>query len=439
MPRMIITERLSAIRRRLDALRAHDRERVVFGAQRHGDFGHDYALREPLGEEALIAFERDHGVALPPGYRAFIAELGNGGAGPHYGLAPLAPLELDELPQHAVEVRLNDEVVGRSATGPREVPSVASSPSRPFSLADAWSPEDGALPVPEGTSPYDGCVPLADQGCGYFDFLVVNGTQHGEVWSDYTAGDGPIAKAHDDFLGWYEAWLDRAELEWLDKRAAAIALEDVEPHPGVVAYLPRLQAVLEGDAAQWAGGWRALGYAELHLGRPDAALAALERAAEIGTQEPRARLHLDRARVAQRGGRHDEALAAISEGLADPQLWAATRTELQRTRLASLDALGREADALEALQDLAKDAFWTREHHHELARRLLAQEKPEEAIRALEDAIERDVGPNRGRTRATRDDVFDDFIAELEADGAAAFVARLRTALGERQAPPLPS
>lgn len=40
---------------------------------------------------------------------------------------------------------------------------------------------------PEDGNPYDGCVELADVGCGYFHLLVVAGPRAGEVWSDTTA------------------------------------------------------------------------------------------------------------------------------------------------------------------------------------------------------------------------------------------------------------
>ncbi len=419
--------RLEAVRGRLDALRAHDSGRLVFGVQGGAGWGHGYELGAALAEDRLAAFEREHGVSLPASYRAFLRHFGDGGAGPYYGLVPLEPLERGELPQNAVEVHLDGELVGRSATGPREVPSVVSSTGRPFPLTGSWSPEEGALPVAPGASPYDGCVRLAEQGCGYFDFLVVKGPRAGEVWSDYTAGDGPITKAHDDFLEWYEAWLDRAELEWIEKSAEPLALAR-EPHPGIAAYLAKLEAALDGAPERWADGWRALGYARLHLGKKDA-LAAFEHAASIGQQEPKARLLLDRARIAQREGRHDDALARIAEGLAEPEIWASTRTALFRARLAALDAAGREEQALAALRALADDAFWTLDHHHELARRLLRKGLTDQAVAVLDDAVQRDVGPDRGSVKATRDSVFGPLLADLEREGASADAAKLRAAL----------
>ena len=423
-----MTERLRALVDRLLALREVDVDQVVFGAAPMGDWGHRYALEDPLDESALAGFEAKHGVVLPVEYRAFLRHVANGGAGPFYGLEPLAELVMDELPTNAVEVKLDDEVVSRHATGPREVPSVPSSLARPFPLEAPWAPSEGPLPVALGQSPYDGCVRLAEQGCGYFDFLVVNGPRRGEVWSDYTAGEGPIRQAAASFLDWYEAWLDRAELEWLQQSAARLYMAHQEldgPHPAVRAYAPRLREVLEG-APDWADGWRAYAYAAMLLGERVAAREAFERARSAGGDEPQARACLDRVRVALKEGRFEDALSAIDEGLGQEALWFSTRSELQRSRVPALDGLGRGDEALDALRQLAEAARSSLDHHYQLAWRLLRGGDDAAAVRVLMDAVERDVGP--GRDAATRDSVFVPFLTGLEEAGHAELAARMQAA-----------
>jgi len=56
----------------------------VFGAGEH-----EFKLNPPRSEAEVTAFEAKHGIRLPGDYRQFIAEIGNGGAGPYYGVSQL--------------------------------------------------------------------------------------------------------------------------------------------------------------------------------------------------------------------------------------------------------------------------------------------------------------------------------------------------------------
>src|SRR3954471_3790250 len=69
--------------RRLADLDRRDRRRRVFGAS-----AHDYKLDPPLPVAVIEAFEGRYGLSLPEDYRHFITEIGNGGAGPYYGVLP---------------------------------------------------------------------------------------------------------------------------------------------------------------------------------------------------------------------------------------------------------------------------------------------------------------------------------------------------------------
>ncbi len=180
---------INEVRVKLAKLATLDSERRVFGAD-----AHNYQLLPPIASAAVERFERANDVALPADYRSFITRVANGGAGPVYGLAPLEPWQPEDFGDG-----------GRPAD-----------PSMPFMLDQAWSPydEDGnenPPPGPDDANPYDGCVFLAEIGCGYFYFLVVNGERAGQVWADYTAGDGELCQVFDSFRGWYDSWLD-AEL-----------------------------------------------------------------------------------------------------------------------------------------------------------------------------------------------------------------------------------
>ena len=110
----------STILQRLAELDRKDRRRRVFGAN-----GHDYKLNPPLPISVIEAFEERHRVSLPEGYRRFLTEIGNGGAGPSYGVLPFGK---------------DDD--GRDWEGG----GLVGDPSKPFPHMSAWN-----LPNRSGT------------------------------------------------------------------------------------------------------------------------------------------------------------------------------------------------------------------------------------------------------------------------------------------------
>ena len=60
----------------------------IFGADAHG-----FILNPRLREIEVAAFEEKHRISLPADYRHFITEIGNGGAGPYYGVFPLGYMD----------------------------------------------------------------------------------------------------------------------------------------------------------------------------------------------------------------------------------------------------------------------------------------------------------------------------------------------------------
>lgn len=200
-------EAIERIQQKLASLRARDGERQIFGADSHG-----YQLAPAWTEAQLAAFEAEHGVLLPAGYRTFLGSVGSSGAGPGYGLSVPAPMEMDGFPRVVTRITSKDGTFVEAGTPKRPPFARGSSMARPFPLAEAFEP--GLvydLPaLAEGATPYDGCLSLCEHGCGYFDFLVVTGAGAGQVWSDTMAAvrDGGIAPTGYEFLVWYERWLD---------------------------------------------------------------------------------------------------------------------------------------------------------------------------------------------------------------------------------------
>ncbi len=207
------------IKSKLDELRAKDTSLEIFGAS-----SHRYLLHPALTEEAVATFERRWRFSLPDDYRRFLLEIGDGGAGPYYGV-----------------FRLGEEDDG---FGFREWRYLVGDPSKPFKHTDDWNLPArvvGAKPGPglareqekaawqayhglveqayEGLM--DGAIPICHLGCALRHWLVVTGPCAGEVWADDRAderGIGPLKRngRRLSFMRWYEDWLDASLRKLLD-------------------------------------------------------------------------------------------------------------------------------------------------------------------------------------------------------------------------------
>ena len=191
----------------------HATDNMVFGAD-----SHDFKLNGVLTKEAILAFEQLHGVRLPDDYRQFLAGVGNGGAGPFYGVFPLGFVDDNFGVRQWQE---NDDLVGRL--------------SEPFVFDQAWN-DLSDMPGPDlpshdedeaeyhrlqesfgqvywSSSLVNGTIPICHEGCGIRVLLIVNGKQAGKLWEDrrseyeglrpLTLKDGSPAS----FGEWYSEWL----------------------------------------------------------------------------------------------------------------------------------------------------------------------------------------------------------------------------------------
>lgn len=159
------------------------------GLTRFGAAAHRYSLNPPLAESEVTAFEARYGLSLPEDYRDFLLEVGDGGAGPFYGLYRL----------------------DRSDLGPRDDEDLL-----PGFLAGSF-PHDRSwnsdYDSPEGEEEYfdpahiRGSLNLSHQGCGYMVRLVLNGPQRGTLWEDGRCSDMGITPFAPGFAAWYRQWL----------------------------------------------------------------------------------------------------------------------------------------------------------------------------------------------------------------------------------------
>lgn len=175
----------------------------IFGASNH-----KYILNEKLREEEIIAFESKYSIGLPKEYRDFLKHVGNGGAGPYYGLQTLADSLYADL-----DYKRPGELVD---------------PTVPFPFSEPWNMKfDGASEDEEAYEIFSaeyfserwetGILRICNYGCGVSLNLVVNGPEKGNIWVDDRGNDGGIypdpffeQTGKTSFIEWYMMWLDNS-------------------------------------------------------------------------------------------------------------------------------------------------------------------------------------------------------------------------------------
>ena len=199
------------VRRLLGRLREADRGHEVFGAA-----AHRWRLSPVAREAQLRAWEREHGVELPPDYRAFLAEFGNGGAGPDYGLFPLglwdgAGAALEPWAPHAGLLRapFPHRAAWNLPADRLEPPDDLDDDAR-HAWQEALDDEYFAAAL------LDGAFWICHHGCALRTVLVVTGPERGNVWLDGRSDYGGLAPhldgvgRHLGFSDWYLGWLERS-------------------------------------------------------------------------------------------------------------------------------------------------------------------------------------------------------------------------------------
>ncbi|MFK7987645.1 MAG: HEAT repeat domain-containing protein [Sandaracinaceae bacterium] len=172
-------------------------------------------LGPPATDDALALFEAQHHVRVPSGYRRFLRELGEGGAGPGWGLVTL-PSWADAWSDYGEPDPL--------------------SPSRAVALPDA-----GVLDPARLATQLRGFITLADQGAERWWLLEVSGPEAGRVWRWESLESLPRPFAA--FAEWYERWLDESIAGLDDTSFGAfrpgndteLLLRSADPNPDVRA------------------------------------------------------------------------------------------------------------------------------------------------------------------------------------------------------------
>ncbi|MBW4612784.1 MAG: SMI1/KNR4 family protein [Desmonostoc vinosum HA7617-LM4] len=209
------------LKNKLTQLATLDATFQVFGSE-----SHQYQLNPCLSETDIQIFETKYKITLPSDYRNFVLEIGNGGAGPGYGLYRMPGITYE-----------NTILV-------TPYPQNCKILSQPFPFAEAWNnldlivKDDADISV--NNDAYfneqfiQGSIAIAHYGCGIYAILIITGEQQGNIWIDDRTNDNGIYPASlnfchyfhnadpdeyhpisDDkkalsFYNWYEDWLNRS-------------------------------------------------------------------------------------------------------------------------------------------------------------------------------------------------------------------------------------
>jgi hypothetical protein len=171
------------VRDKIRRLRAVDRQLQSFGAH-----AHRYELRPRLGASDVAGVDARLGVALPEELRRFYLEVGNGVAGPDYGLEPAEKL---------------------SAYRPREpYPGVEALKRIAAAEGTVSTQHPGYFEVPHEA--LTGLLTVIHEGCGHETCLIVTGDGVGRVVR--VNNDGCVTDTTNTLVDLYTEWLD-GELE----------------------------------------------------------------------------------------------------------------------------------------------------------------------------------------------------------------------------------
>lgn len=203
----------AAIRSGLRSFRRPRFVKRVFGARRHR-----FQPHSPLSEEVVQEFESRHRISLPEEYRGFLIHVGNGGAGPGFGL-----FRLGELNSQVTREPASDCI---GSVGELSVPFPYTSYWNPTTIRPRpdrrWRRESEQHAPPEPADSrcgLDGAFPICYYGCTHVVWLVVSGAERGNIWYDGRPCDHGIhpywvdGRDRTTFLPWYHEWMEEVRKE----------------------------------------------------------------------------------------------------------------------------------------------------------------------------------------------------------------------------------
>lgn len=201
-----------SVRNAIEALMQSDSTFELFGAS-----SHRYQLNPRLSGVEVTEFENRHSIRLPETYRDFVLNVGDGGAGPYYGVFRLGKMD-DGYGES--EWKEGDFVGVLRDCWPHH--RAWNLPEEALTIPDGLSGEAADMAMDEIDKRYwdgslvAGALPICHHGCALRDWLVITGPEAGQVWHDARVDHGglrPYESADGKrltFAEWYLDWLDAA-------------------------------------------------------------------------------------------------------------------------------------------------------------------------------------------------------------------------------------
>ncbi|WP_028543687.1 SMI1/KNR4 family protein [Paenibacillus taiwanensis] len=176
-----------------------DMDFLVFGAS-----SHKYRVNKKLTAKELAEWQARNQVTLPEPYTQFLMNVGNGGAGPYYGI-----YSIGEATSHTDRLGLATKCVLYPGMTKEEWNHLAAPLIHDEDISDLEY--DAARDRVMG-----GMLCIGTQGCEYDMYLVLEGKHRGKiVYTSAFYPDHPFFFVYEDnFLDWYERWLDEIILEY---------------------------------------------------------------------------------------------------------------------------------------------------------------------------------------------------------------------------------
>lgn len=209
---------ISEIKDKLNELRLLDKSFEIFGSP-----SHKYKFNTPLSIEALNSFEEQFEIQLPQDYKLFLSEIGNGGAGPFYGIHPLQR-DLGQFnPKNKFEFLKFDFPHSECWNWSEKIFSTFDElrASEEEVIGDFFDEVFWEQYCKDELT--YGSIYIAEYGCALRFLLIVTGNERGKIWFDQRAdcnGINPIIDKQGnklDFSDWYVEWLDESIMEMKNK------------------------------------------------------------------------------------------------------------------------------------------------------------------------------------------------------------------------------